>query len=85
MKRDTDDIDDIAARIMELLEPFNQAGAPLTPRTDIAADLNIDSADVLDFVMEVEDSFDIDIDINELSDVRTVAQLAELVRRRLRG
>ncbi len=85
MKRDTDDIDDIAARIMELLEPFNRAGAPLTTRTDIAADLNIDSADVLDFVMEVEDAFDIDIDINELSDVRTVAQLAELVRRRLRG
>ena len=41
------------------------------PETDISADLNIDSVSVMDFVMEVEDHFDIDIPLNVLSETRT--------------
>ncbi len=74
---------DIEATIMRLLAPYNRDGVPLSPETNIAADLNIDSADVLNFVMEVEDEFDIDISVNELADVHTVAQLTELVAERV--
>ena len=70
---------DIEATIMRLLEAYNKEGVPLSAETNIAADLNIDSADILNFVMEVEDEFDIDISVNELADVHTVAQLTELV------
>ena len=75
--------DDIQARIIELLQPYNKEDVPLGPDTRISADLNIDSADVLNFVMEVEDEFDIDISVNELSDVHTIIDLANLVAERL--
>ena len=73
----------LEATIRDLLAGYNKDGVELTPETDIAADLNIDSADVLNFVMEVEDAFDVDISLNELSDVRTIAQLVDLVAERI--
>ncbi len=75
--------EDIEATIVRLLEPYNKDGVPLAGDTRISADLNIDSADVLNFVMEVEDEFDIDISVNELADIHTVADLANLVAERL--
>ncbi len=74
---------DIEAAIMRLLQAYNKEEAPLSPETNIAADLNIDSADVLNFVMEVEDEFDIDISVNELADIHTISQLAALVAERV--
>ena len=70
---------DTIARICKLLEPFNSNGATLAPQTDISTDLNIDSVTVMDFVMEVEDHFDIEMPLNALAEIRTVAELAEAV------
>jgi len=77
--------DDVTQTVLKLLQPYNKEGVPLTAETNISADLNIDSADVLNFVMEVEDEFDIDISVNELADIHTVAQLADLVKERLQA
>ena len=62
--------EDTFAALCQLLEPFNAAKITLAPETDISADLNIDSVSVMDFVMEVEDHFDIDIPLNVLSETR---------------
>lgn len=70
---------DTAAAICKLLEPFNTNGTVLSGTTDISTDLNIDSATVMDFVMEVEDHFDIEIPLNVLSETRTVDDLARVV------
>ncbi len=65
-----------------LLQPFNSAGVALQPTTDISTDLNIDSVSVMDFVMEVEDRFDIDIPLNVLSETRTLNELVAVVEAR---
>ena len=70
---------DTIEEICKLLEPFNTKGVALAPDTDISTDLNIDSVTVMDFVMEVEDHFDIEIPLNVLSETRTVADLAKVV------
>ena len=75
---------DTATQICKLLEPFNTAGATLSPATDISTDLNIDSVTVMDFVMEVEDHFDIEIPLNVLSETRTIADLAKVVDARVK-
>ena len=69
--------------IYELLQPFNSNGTTLSPDTDISADLNIDSVTVMDFVMEVEDHFDIEVPLNLLAETRTIADLAKVVEARL--
>ena len=74
---------DTIAAIYKLLEPFNGNGTKLTPDTDISADLNIDSVTVMDFVMEVEDHFDIEVPLNLLAETRTIDNLAKVVEARL--
>ena len=71
-------------QICKLLTPFNSNGAKLAADTDISTDLNIDSVTVMDFVMEVEDHFDIEIPLNVLSETRTIADLARVVEARIR-
>jgi acyl carrier protein len=68
--------------LCRLLEPFNTQKLVLKPETDISADLNVDSVSVMDFVMEVEDTFDIDIPLNVLSETRTLADLVKVVESR---
>lgn len=74
---------DTFATLCQLLEPFNTAKITLKPETDISADLNIDSVSVMDFVMEVEDHFNIDIPLNVLSETRSIADLVKVVEDRL--
>ena len=71
------------AQICKLLAHFNSNGAALSSGTDISTDLNIDSVTVMDFVMEVEDHFDIEVPLNLLAETRTVADLAKVVEARL--
>ena len=75
---------DIVSQLSKLLEPFNTNGTVLSATTDISTDLNIDSVTVMDFVMEVEDHFDVEIPLNVLSETRTVADLAKVVETRTR-
>jgi len=75
---------DTIAQICKLLEPFNTNAIGLAPDTDISTDLNIDSVTVMDFVMEVEDYFDIEIPLNLLAETRTIAELAKVVEARVK-
>ncbi|WP_373504026.1 acyl carrier protein [Aestuariivirga sp.] len=75
---------DTVAQISSLLEPFNTNGTVLSATTDISTDLNIDSVTVMDFVMEVEDHFDIEIPLNVLSETRTIGDLAKVVEARVK-
>lgn len=71
--------------IVPLLERYNTAGKAITPATDLAADLNIDSVAAMDLIMELEEKFDIDIPINLVSDMATVADLAAVVERQIQA
>jgi acyl carrier protein len=73
---------DTIDQICKLLVPFNSAGKTLNSDTDISSDLNIDSVAVMDFVMEVEDHFDIEIPLNIVSETRTIGDLAAVVEKR---
>ncbi len=71
--------------ILPLLGRYNAAGKAIRPETDLAADLNIDSVAAMDLIMELEERFDIDIPINLVSDMATVADLAAVVERQIKA
>ncbi|MGI9463373.1 MAG: acyl carrier protein [Aestuariivirgaceae bacterium] len=79
----TADSTEIFAKLGELLAPFNSKNVELKPDTEISADLDIDSVSVMDFVMEVEDHFDIDIPLNVLAETHTMTDMVEVVEKRL--
>ena len=53
--------------------------------THLASELGLDSAQVMDLIMEIEDKFEIDIPINLVSDMTTVADLVAVVDRQLKA
>ena len=71
--------EDILGGVTAVLQRYNPTGRAIEPETDLAADLNVDSVAAMDLIMEIEDRFEIDIPINLVADMTTVADLAALV------
>lgn len=77
--------EDILSGVTAVLQRYNPTGRAIEPETDLAADLNVDSVAAMDLIMEIEDRFEIDIPINLVADMTTVADLAALVERQLKA
>jgi acyl carrier protein len=53
-------------------------------QTDIAKDLGADSLDVIDILMSVEDEFKIEVPDEDAENVKTVEQMVEYVKNKLK-
>ena len=71
--------------LREMLE--QQLGRPVTlsSETRIVDDLELDSLAVMNFVMAVEDRYDISIPLDRIAEVETVADLVATVERLRQG
>ncbi|WP_295636847.1 acyl carrier protein [Novosphingobium sp.] len=68
-----------AARIAEVIEPFNKKAVTIDDSTSFAGDLEWDSLTVMDFVAAIEDEFDIIITMNQQAEIETYGQLIDSV------
>ena len=75
----------ILAKTLELIEPFNKKGVDVTEATRFAQDLEWDSLTVLDFVANIEDDFDVIITMNMQAEIETVGQLVDALQRLTAG
>ncbi len=57
--------------------PANQQS--ISASTDMVADLQLDSFQVMEFMLEVEDHYDVAIDLESLSNIQTIHDLAGVV------
>ena len=79
--------DEIENRIRKLLASYlESSGHPelekhgeITGATNLVSDFTMDSFQVMEFLMELEESFDIMIDMNRLANAHTVNDLAHVV------
>ncbi len=84
-------INEIENRIKRLLasylessnHPELEAHGEITGDTNLVSDFTLDSFQVMEFMMELEESFDIMIDMNALSNTHTVRDLAVVVEQEL--
>jgi len=75
----TNQNDNIEAGIVAILEARVPPGTPISPKAGIARDLGLDSVAVMDFVMDIEDHFDISIPLDRIAEVETVDDLSRAV------
>jgi acyl carrier protein len=78
------DTDAVVREIRVLLEAHNPNRIEISEETDLSADLNIDSVAAMDLLMNIEDKFEIDIPLNLVGELRSVRDLAEVVRAQLK-
>ena len=76
---------DLEAEIIDLLMARVPGGVAVSADTRIAGGLGLDSVAILDFIMELEDRFDISIPLDRIAMVQTVAELSSAVAALLRG
>jgi acyl carrier protein len=73
----------LCALLVHYLEPRwaeePESRVEVSGATNLTSDLALDSFQTMEFLMEVEDAFNIAIDMNSLSDVHTVSDLAKVV------
>ena len=73
------DATDIEAQIVELLAQRIPAGIHVSAQTQIVGGLGLDSVAILDFIMDVEDRFDISIPLDRVAEVQTIAELSRAI------
>ena len=73
-------INDIRNTIFETLRASLGKPVELSEQTNILNDLGMDSVAVMDFVMEIEDRFDISVPLDRIAEVETIGDLVSTVR-----
>jgi acyl carrier protein len=81
MSEQNKDREQIYAKTIALIAPYNKKAVPITEATRFAQDLEWDSLTVLDFVANVEDEFDVIITMNMQAEIETVGQLVDALQR----
>ena len=81
--------DDIASRLTDLLTTYikqnvsDKTEIELSINTDLTVDLELESIQIMEYVVEIEDDYDISIDLESLSNAKTISDLASIVAREL--
>ena len=75
---------DIEPQLCDLLrQALDQPLPDLSPATDLISELSLESIQVMDFIAEVEDHFDIIIEVDRLATIRNIGELGIVVREAL--
>lgn len=74
----------VLAEILTNYLKSNWANSPssthkITPETNMVTELQLDSFQVMEFMLEVEDHFDIAVDLESLSNIQTINDLSGVV------
>lgn len=72
----------VIERLKEIVKPYVQdqeAFANLNEKTDFINDLKVNSANLIDIVLDVEDVFDIEIDNESMEQMLNVEKALEII------
>ena len=69
-------------KVVEILKPFaknDEALSSISLETSLQKDLEVNSARLVDIVLEIEDSFDIEVSDDDADQVNTVGDAVKLI------
>ena len=78
------DRDRIEAEIITMLSGRVPQGIEVTSDTQILRGLGLDSVAILDFIMDLEDRFDISIPLDRVAEVQTISDLSGAIDKLMR-
>lgn len=73
---------EVQAKVVEILRPFVKSNTPveqINMETSILKDLKVNSARLVDIVLEIEDAFGIAVKDEEADQVKTVGDAVNLI------
>lgn len=79
------DDDDILIKLKTKLEANAPEGTVIEADTDLASTLALDSMKLINLSLEIEDEFDIPVPLEDLANIKTPRDLAELIKKQQQG
>jgi acyl carrier protein len=73
-------VDHVRGMIIDTLRMSLGKPVELTESTNIVNDLGLDSVEVMDFVMEIEDRLDISVPLDRIAEIETIGDLVLAIR-----
>ena len=67
--------------ICQKLEEIHPENKDLTEATDLTTDVHLDSASTMNLIFTLEEELDVSVPLNDLGNLRTVGDLAELLQK----
>ena len=74
---------DMQTKLQELLEGFLNEGQEMIDATTPIATLGLESIRIMEFMLDVEDHFDVSVDLESLGNIHTLADLESVINREL--
>ena len=78
--------DEIFAKVIEIIKPFvknQEAFESVDENTNILQDLQVNSARLVDIILDFEDAFDIEVEDEDADAVNTVGDAVQLIAARV--
>lgn len=78
--------EELKDKILEIVTPYVQDQEALrdfSPETDFLKDLKVNSANLVDIILDVEDEFGISLDNEEMEQMVTVRSVIELLEKKV--
>ncbi len=78
------ELEEIQSKVRKIVsEQMGVSEEEITPETSFVNDLNADSLDTVELVMELEDEFELSIPDEEAEKIQTVGQASEYIKKHL--
>ena len=78
------ELDDVTKTVISAAaEAYNADKESITPSTDIREDLSSESMKMIDMLSNIEEALDVVIEISEAGTLNTIADFAEVARKKL--
>lgn len=77
---------EIIEQLKPIVEPYVQdavAFKNMTPETDLLNDLKINSANLVDIILDIEDAFDVEVDDDSADIMLTVQEAVDVIEKLL--
>jgi acyl carrier protein len=69
--------------IIKIYLPEDLSVNDITPESDLIDELNINSANLVDIVLDLEEKFDITLDNDDMHEMQTVKNALQIIQRKL--
>lgn len=81
MSHETQDLEhEIMQTLFQRLEKYPVKSGELSAQTSLVADMSLDSINIMELLMEVEDTYDVSFPLNMMANVNTVQDLADQIK-----
>lgn len=70
-------------KIKEMIEEMSGENTKISPEMRLMADIGFDSLDIVDLIFDLENEFETEIEDEELEKIRTVADLVNIIEKKI--